>query len=174
MANVYVNSDVQAGKISSGGTVSGVKSFHATVAWSVASTDAAGTIYRVFPNVPSDAIVTSLDIMNGAVTGASGALIGLYVPSEFGSGIIGSGNQFHTGFDLSSANAIAGGYVNAMPAVSILNRDNQLWDLAGQVQYPTSTTGPKAPAYDICLTMVNKTTVATGDICMRLKYIRGV
>jgi hypothetical protein len=176
MANVYANTDVQAGKIGAAANVSGVKQFEAIIAWSVAAADAAGTVYRVFSNIPSDAIITSLDIMNEAVTGATGALIGLYNSLKFDGvgGILGSGNQFHTNFDLSSANAISSGFVNAMPAVSIANRAVQLYSLVGQVQYPASTTGPKASAYDVCLTMANKTTVATGAVVMRMRYVRGV
>ena len=175
MVGQYVNADLIAGRIGAAANVSGVKQFEAISAWAVAAADAAGTIYRVFPNIPSDAIITSLDIMNEAVTGASGALIGLYKTVENGGAIIGSGNQFNTNFDLSTANAIASGFVNAMPAVSIPNRAVQLYTLVSQVQYPTTTgTGPKDSSYDICVTMANKTTVATGNIVMRLKFVRGV
>ena len=179
MANVYANADVAAGKIGAAANVGGVPEYVGIVSFAVAAADAAGTVYRVFPNMPSDAIITSLDIMNDAVTGATGALIGLYQALKFdGIGaIIGSGNQFHTNFDLSSANAIASGFVNAMPAVSIANRGVQLYTLVSQTQYPgpsSSLTGPKASSYDVCLTMANKTTTATGNIVMRIKYVRGV
>ena len=178
--NNYVNANLVLGKIGSASLIGGVQQITAIQEWGVAAGDDAGSIYRVFPNIPSDAIITSLEIMNDAVTGATGALIGLYESLSFdGVGaIIASGNQFHTNFNLSSANAIAGGFVNAMPAVSIANRISQLWQLAGETQAPVAPgagqTGPKGSSYDICLTMVNKTTVATGNIVMRLSYVRGV
>jgi hypothetical protein len=176
MASIYADADLAAGKLGSAAHVGGVQEFCAIQAFAVAAADAAGTIYRVFPDIPSDAIVTELHIMNEAVTGATGALIGIYNSIKFdGVGaIIGSGNQFHTNFDLSSANAIASGFVNAMPAVTIPNREVALWELVSFTQYPYTATGPKPNSFDICLTMANKTTVATGNVVMRLRYVRGV
>jgi hypothetical protein len=175
--NDYVDANLVLKKLGNAPLVSGAAVITAIQAWSVAATDDATSVYRVFPNIPSDAIILSLEIMNEAVTGATGALIGLYKSKSFdGVGaILGSGNQFHTNFNLSSANAIASNWVDAMPAVSIANREVSLWSLASEQQAPpASSYGPKGSSYDICLTMVNKTTVATGAIVMKLSYIRGV
>ena len=172
--NTYADADLAAGKLGSAAHINGAVKLTAVQSWAVAAADAAGKVYRVFPDIPTDAIITSLWIMNEAVTGATGALIGFYQSLKFdGVGaIIGSGNQLHTNFNLSSANAIASNYVDAMPAVVIADREKSIWELLSFTQYPYTATGPKPSSVDLCLTMVNKTTVATGNIVMKLEYIR--
>ena len=173
--NNYVDTNILAGKLANAALVSGVVQVTAVQKWSIAAGDDATSIFRVFKGIDSDSIIVDIEIMNDAVTGATGALIGLYNVLDFdGVGaIIASGNQFNTNFNLSSANAIATGWVTCYTAAAIADREKSLWELAAQTQAPGAA-GPKAPAYDICLTMVNKTASATGDVVMKLTYLRAV
>ena len=174
--NAYVDTNLIAGKLAQAALVSGVTKYVAIQSWVVGAADYATStpVYRVFKGIPSDAIVTSIKILNDAVAGVTAGLIGLYNVLDFdGVGaIIGSGNQLSAGFAFSSANTIASAPAEALTAVSIANREKALWELASQTQAPGAA-GPKASAYDICFTMSSMTT-NTANICAILEYIRGV
>ena len=176
VVNAYVDANLAATppKLGSAALVSGAASFTVVQAWQIAAADSASSVYRVFKGIPSDAIITSLEVLNDAVAGATAGLVGLYNVLDFdGVGaIIGSGNQLNASFAFSSANAIASGWANLLTAVSIANKEKQLWELASQTQAP-GTAGPKASAYDICVTMVGMTT-NTANIALKMSYIRGV
>ena len=176
--NGYVDANLAAGKIGNAALIDGVGQFTAIQSFVIAAADSAGSIYRVFKEVPSDAIVIGLDIMCDAVPGVTAALVGLYSSLSLdGIGaIIGSGNQLNAGVDISSAITIATGWTSLLTGLAIANREKQLWELAGQTEYPgpiASLTGPKANSYDICLTCPSMTT-NTANITMRLRYLRGV
>ena len=175
--NNYVNPVLVSGKLDSAARVSGVPLITAVVSWVVGASDYASTtpIYRVFKDIPSDAIILSLEVMNEAVAGVTSGPIGLYSSLSFdgGGAIIGSGNQLNTGFAFSSANAIASGWANALATgPAIASRAKQLWEIAAQTQAPGAA-GPKAASYDICFTMTSMTT-NTANIVAKLTYVRGV
>ena len=174
VVNAYVDTNVVAGKLSSAALVGGVPVIRAIQSFAIGASDSASSVYRVFKGIPSDAIVLSIKILNEAVAGVTAGLIGLYNVLDFdGKGaIIGSGNQLCAGFNFSSANIIANVPAEALTAVAVANREKQLWELASQTQAPGAA-GPKAPAYDICLTMASMTT-NTANICVIMDYVRGV
>ena len=174
VVNAYVDANVSAGKLGSAALVGGVPVIKAIQSFAIGASDSASSVYRVFKGIPSDAIVLSIKILNEAVAGVTAGLIGLYNVLDFdGKGaIIGSGNQLSAGFAFSSANTIASAPAEALTVVSIANREKSLWELASQTQYPGAA-GPKAPAYDICITMVSMTT-NSANICVELTYVRGV
>ena len=174
VTNAYVDANISAGKLSSAAVNSGACQITAVQAYSVLAADDATSVLRFFKGIPSDAIIIDIRILNTAITGATGALIGLYDVLDFdGVGAAIDDNCFHTGFDLSSANAVASGWAEAMILPTIPNRETQLWEIAAQTQAPGAA-GPKAAAYDIAIKLVNKTASATGDIAMLLTYVRGV
>ena len=172
--NAYVDANLALGKIGNAALISGAVEVKAIQSFTIGASDSASSVYRVFKGIPSDAIITSLKILNDAVAGVTAGLIGLYDVLDFdGKGaIIGSGNQLNAGFGFNSANTIASAPAEALTAVTIANREKQLWELAAQTQAPGAA-GPKAPAYDICLTMPSMTT-NTANICIIMTYVRGV
>ena len=174
VVNNYVDTNVLAGKLGNAALVGGAVPIVAVQAWVVDAADSAASIYRVFKGIPSDAIILDIEVLNEAVTGVSAALVGLYDVLDFdGVGaIIGSGNQLCAGFNLASANTIASRWATMLTAPTIANREKQLWELASQTQAPGAA-GPKASAYDICLTCPSMTT-NTAAIAMKLTYVRGV
>ena len=177
--NNYVNANLSATPKTLGAAaqVSGVPVYEAIQSFVIGSSDSAGSIYRVFKGIPADAIITSFEVMNDAVAGVTGGLIGLYNVLDWDNvgAIIGSGNQLSAGFNFSSANAVASGFVNALTAPSIANRMQALWQLAAQTQAPVAAgagqTGPKAAAFDICLTMPSMTTNTANIVC-KMKWVR--
>lgn len=173
--NDYVDTNILAGKLTSAALCSGAAVIDAVQSWVIGATDYATStpIYRVFKGIPSDAIVLSIMIMNDAIAGVTAATVGLYNVKDFdGVGAVISASLFNAGISLSAGNAIASGWVETLLAVSIANREKQLWELASQTQYP-GTAGPKASAYDIAIVMPSMTT-NTANVTMKLRYIRGV
>jgi hypothetical protein len=172
--NAYVDANLALGKIGSAALINGVPKITVIQSFTIGASDSAASVYRVFKGIPSDAIILSIKILNDAVAGVTAGLIGLYDVLDFdGKGaIIGSGNQLCAGFNFSSANTIASVPAEALTAVAVANREKQLWELASQTQAPGAA-GPKAPAYDICLTMASMTT-NTANICVIMDYVRGV
>lgn len=169
--NGYVDANLSAGKLASASNVSGVVIYSAVQSFVVGSTDQAGSIYRLFKGIPSDSIVISLTILNDALTGATSVKFGLYDVLDFdGVGaIIGTGDQFATAQNIASGNPISGAAANMLTNLSIANREVQLWSLVGEALYP-----PKRAAFDLCMTMTAMTTGATGNVSVKLDYIRQV
>ena len=181
--NNYVDANLVATppKIGNAALISGVPEYVAVQSFVIDAADSAASIYRIFKGIPSDAIITSLDVLNEAVAGVTAGVIGLYNVKDFdGVGAaINSGTELCAGFNFSSANTIASASATCLTAPTIANREKQLWELASQTQAPiggvaiASQTGPKAPAYDIGVKMVGMTT-NTAALMFKLKYIRGV
>jgi len=173
--NDYVDANVisSVGKLTSAAFVSGVPEICAVQAFTVAATDSASSIYRIFKGIPADAIILELYVMNDAVAGVSAGTIGLFNVKDFdGVGAAVAASALASSFDFSSAHAIASGWVNCKTAVSIANHEKALWELASQTQAPGAA-GPKASAYDIGVTMVGMTT-NTANLVFKLHYVRGV
>lgn len=132
----------------------------------VGSTDAAGSIYRVAKGMSPDAVIKSVRIYNDALTGATSVSCGLYeVLNGAGVGaIVGSGNQFASAVDIASGNAVTVTPKIFDTALSIANRNQPLYIVAGHTQLN------KKPAYDIALTMTAMTTGATGNVCVIIEF----
>ena len=173
--NNYVDANLVLGKIGSAALVGGVPLIAAVQSWVIGATDyvTSTPIYRVFKDIPSDAIITALEILNDAVAGVTAATVGLRNSLSFdGVGATISDTLFCASISLSGGNAASAGWVNCLTAVSIANKEKQLWELASQTQYPGAA-GPKAASYDIVIAMPSMTT-NTANIAMKLSYIRGV
>jgi hypothetical protein len=176
--NNYVDANLVLGKITEAPFAQGSKVFSVVQSFVVAAADSASSIYRVFPGIPSDAIIISIKILNDALPGVTAAVVGLYNCLNFdGVGaVINAGAELNAGIDISAGNAIGSNWKELYLAPSIANREKCLWELAGQTQYPgpiASPTGPKPSAYDICLTCPGMTT-NTANVSMKLVYTRDV
>ena len=77
--NNYVDANLVLGKIGNAALVGGVPLIAAVQSWVIGATDYATStpIYRVFKDIPSDAIITALEILNDAVAGVTAATVGL-------------------------------------------------------------------------------------------------
>ena len=173
--NDYVDTNLLAGKLGNAAVVGGVQKITAIQSFTVGASDYATSapVYRVFKAIPSDAIIISIKILNEAVAGVTAGTIGLSNVLDFdGIGAVVSAACLSAGFNFSSANTIASAPAEALTAVTIANREKQLWELAAQTQAPGAA-GPKASAYDICFFMTSMTT-NTAAICAILEYVRGV
>lgn len=134
----------------------------------VGSTDAAGSIYRVFKGVSPDVVIQSVRIYNDALTGATSVSCGLYGVLDYDlvGAIVGSGNQFASAIDISAGNAVTSTPLVFDKSLSIANRNQPLYIVAGHTQLT------KLPAYDICLTMTAMTTGATGNVCVMIDFVQ--
>lgn len=134
----------------------------------VGSTDAAGSIYRVFKGVSPDVVIKSVRLYNDALTGATSVSCGLYGVLDYDlvGAIVGSGNQFASAVDISAGNAVTSTPLVFDKALSIANRNQPLYIVAGHTQLT------KLPAYDICLTMTAMTTGATGNVCLVIEFVQ--
>lgn len=134
----------------------------------VGSADAAGSVYRVFKGVSPDAVVKSVRLYNDALTGATSVSCGLYGVLDYDlvGAIVGSGNQFASVIDISAGNPITSTPKIFDTSLSIANRNQPLYIVAGHTQLT------KLPAYDICLTMTAMTTGATGNVCLIVEFVQ--
>ena len=134
----------------------------------VGSTDAAGSIYRVFKGVSPDAVIQSVRLYNDALTGASSVKCGLYGVLDYDlvGAIVGTGDQFASAVDISAGNPVTSTPLVFDKALSIANRNQPLFVVAGH------TVITKLPAYDICLTMTAMTTGATGNVCLIIDFVQ--
>lgn len=176
--NAYIDADIVAGKLASASHNKGVWACSVIQSFVVGATDAAGSIYRLFKGIPADAIITVLALYNDALTGATSVKMGLYDVLDFdGVGaIIGTGDQFMTATDISAGTAISSTARNCMTNLSIANREKQLWDLVAETAAPGPISAPtlKRAAFDVCMTMTAMTTGATGNVSVRMDYLRAV
>jgi hypothetical protein len=142
------------------------------IAWfQPVSTDSVGSIYRLFKGIPSDVIITNLQMLNDAWTNCTSINIGLYNVLDWdGVGaIVGTGDQLLSGYNPSGGNPASSGWVSVLTNLSIANRIKSLWEVAAQAEYP-----PKFAAFDIALTTVTNSGSATPNIAVKLSYVRGV
>lgn len=167
--NVYVDSNLAAGKLAAAVNEMGSKVVRGIAVFSVGATDAAGSVYRLFKGLSPDMIVQSLSILNDALTGASSVKFGFYGVQDYDNvgAIVGSGNQLGSAIDISSGNPISSGLVTVMKAVAIADRSKRIYELCGHTQLT------KLPAYDLCMTMTAMTTGANGNVAVFGEFIQG-
>lgn len=161
--NQYVNSLVAAGKRDLGHFVGGVGLNAMVVTFEVAAADDDGSIYRIVKDIHPDVIITAIKVWNDALTSGTSWNLGLYDSLSEGGAIIGSGNQFLSAADFSSARLHAAP-LDGMTACDIASVGNKVFEWAAH------TILTKRRAYDICLTA---TTVgsAAGTVTVQLDFM---
>lgn len=167
--NAYVDADLVAGKIGSAPAVTGAKIRQLVQSFAVASTDAAGSIYRIAKGVSPDTLIRNIEMYNDALTGATSVKCGLYGVLDYDNvgAIVGSGNQFATAINIASGNPVSGSAQSLMGNLAIADREKRIYEIAGHTQVT------KLPAYDIALTMTAMTTGANGNVCVYISMIHG-
>lgn len=166
--NGYVDANIALGKLANNAACMGGTLKCAIQSFAVASTDAAGSIYRIFKGMSPDIIIKSVRLYNDALTGASSVNFGAYGVLDYDNvgAIVGSGNQIASAIDISAGNAITSTPLVFDKSISIANREVPLYTLVGHTQLT------KLPAYDLCLTMTAMTTGANGNVCVLLEYVQ--
>lgn len=83
-------------------TGTGDKVFRCITDFTIAASDAVNSIYRLFPSVPLDYIITKLVVANDAMAGTTAVDFGLYRPLAEGGAVL-NGTLFSTGVTLAAA-----------------------------------------------------------------------
>lgn len=166
--NAYVDANVALGKLANNTALQGGAVKSAIQSFVVGSTDAAGSIYRVFKGMSPDIVIKSVRLYNDALTGATSVKFGAYGVLDWDNvgAIVGTGDQIASAIDISAGNAITSTPLVFDKSISIANREVPLYTLVGHTQLT------KLPAYDLCLTMTAMTTGATGNVCVILEYVQ--
>jgi hypothetical protein len=158
--NKYVDSSFVAGKKAPAYTVgSGGDSFSLVATFEVAVADDDGSIYRIFPNVPANAILTELSIACDAITNGTDWDAGLY---KTNSGAVITKDVFMNGQTLASALTRATGHQLGLGALNVDAVKSTLATLSGQ-------TNPDE-AYDIALT-ANTVGSAAGTVSVFASFV---
>ena len=169
VVNKYVSPNYAAQKIDAGGAFGpGVKVL-SSIAQFVMTGDSVASIYRIFKGIPGDAIITKLEIINDAWTNCTSINIGLYQVLDFdgvGAVVAGQAAALVSAYDPHVATT---DWTNMPLAMGVAAHGQNLWTLAGQLEYP-----PKFAAYDIGLATVTNTGTATPNICIKMSYVRNV
>jgi len=120
---------------------SGTLTFTAVGTALVVAADNDGSIYRVVPDIPSNAVILNICIHHGTITSGTDYDVGLY---KTNSGAVVEVDILADGLDLSTARAIAVWNNVGMTSVALADGNKSLATLSGQ-------TNPDA-SYDLCLT----------------------
>lgn len=168
VVNVYADANIALGKLASNSSSPGGVLKTAICKFTVGSTDAAGSIYRVFKGMSPDIIIKAVRLYNDALTGATSVKLGLYGVLDYDNvgAAVGSANQIASAIDINAGNPVTSTPLVFDKSISIANRNQPLYILAGHTQLT------KLPAYDIALTMTAMTTGATGDVAVILEYVQ--
>lgn len=124
----------------------------------VAAADDDTSVYR-FCRLPSNARVSSIEIMNDAITGATDYNLGLYDTADEGGADVDQ-NLFRDAIDISAGN---GTFTEIDNLLAEENREKTLWEALGLSADPHKH-------YDVCLTGVTVGSGA-GTIALRVRYV---
>lgn len=149
----YADTNTEAGKLTSALKSTGVNTFTIIATVAVASGDDNGSIYRVFPNIPSSCVPVNICVHNTAITAGTVYHMGLYKPNG---GAVVEVDILAATLDLSSAATITTWNNNGMKSLT-LGTVSDLGTLSAQTDVDA--------AYDIALTGA---TVGTADGTIRV------
>ncbi len=162
--------------------IAGAQDCEISQPWVKATTDGDGTIYYL-ANLPSDAVITAIDLLNDALAGCTSVDFGVYRLNRDGTvantavgAAAASGGAKSDGSDAGaifcSANDINAGNAAGSPkrmllALSIANTGKKLWQVLG-------FTDPKLKDDRYILGMrLNTAGAATGNLNVRVSYLQG-
>lgn len=164
VVNYFVDANMQVGapaytpKLQNAVKAQGRKMLSLVTSWTFAAGDSDGSIYRLFPSVPSDYIFLGMFLANDAIAGFTVADFGLYLPGTAiapSSGAVVSDAIFASALSLAVAhNSFTPGTAldcgTAIVPQTTANANKRLWELVGEALFSTSV--PRQAAFDICLT----------------------
>jgi hypothetical protein len=135
--------------------------------FTVAATDSALSVYRVFKGLSPDIVVSSIEIYNDAMSGATSVDVGAWGVLDYDNvGAAINATCFASAVDIHLGNPVTTGAARLDTALSIANRENPAWTVYGDTQYPA-----KHPAWDLALRF-NNAPVQAGNVCVKLSYVQ--
>ncbi|MDB5433551.1 MAG: hypothetical protein JWP35_4667 [Caulobacter sp.] len=126
-----------------------------------ATGDGDGSVLR-FARVRSSDRVTGLSILNAALAGATGAIVGFYETVDNGGAMVGTGNQLTVSQSIAAATTTKTGILSGLAAA---DGEKRVWEVLGLAADPGKD-------YDIAMTLVTAGAVA-GAITLFVTYVSG-
>lgn len=164
---VDVNLGAVPPKLGNNTAVSGGQLRQAIQSFVTATTDSAGSIYRVFKGLSPDIIVSSIEIYNDAISGATSVDVGAWGVLDYDNiGAAINATCFASAVDIHLGNPVTSAPARIDTALSIANRENPAWTVYADAQYPA-----KHPAWDLALRF-NNAPVQSGNVCVKLSYVQ--
>ncbi len=157
--NKYVDSDIAAGKKASAMETSGAPEITMVKTFEVAVADDDGSVYRVFPSVPSNYVPVDISIMCDAITSGTDWDLGLYKTNL---GAVVDKDVLMDGQTLASALTRATGHQLGLGAVNVADANRTLGVLSAQTDVDS--------AYDIALT-ANTVGSAAGTVTVIARFV---
>jgi hypothetical protein len=162
--NKYVNADVVAEKKAVAAFVHGENRITMVCDFETAAADDAGSVYRLFKNVPASLIPVSIRVSCDAIAGATDVDLGLYEPLEAGGAVVDK-DCLADGLNISAGYTRILG-LDGLKDVDYANSDKRLFELGGH------TLATRKNGYDIALTMVSDVSAA-GTILVIADFVQG-
>lgn len=156
----YVDSNVVAGKKALASATIGAKVVEMVKTFEIAAADDDGSVYRVFPDVPSSYVPVEITVACDAITSGTDYDLGLYKVSG---GAVVDKDVLMDGQTLASALTRATGHQLGLGNVNIADAEKTLGVLSAQTNID--------PSYDICLT-ANTVGSGAGTVTIIAKFIQ--
>lgn len=162
VVNKYSDTLIEAGKLQKSALAVGSPELVMIAKVDVVAGDDDGSVYRILKGIDSSAIITGIEIYNGAITAGTDYDLGFY---QTEAGAVADKDILVDGADLSSAHA-SGSPLNGLSAVTYDNFQKTIAQLLGL------TDATRKMRYDIALT-ANTAGTADGTITVRIRYVQG-
>jgi len=161
VVDLYSQTDLEAGNGKKFPSLNGLgtQTYTAVGTAVVVSADSDTSVYRVIPNMPSNAVPINICIHHGTITSGTDYDLGLY---KTNGGAVVEVDILADGLDLSTARLIAVWNNAGMTSLDIVNGTQTLATLSGQ-------TDPDA-SYDICLTANTVGSATSEEIRVTFTY----
>lgn len=157
----YANTDLENGKLAQSAKCQGNKVVTIIQSFEIDASDAAKSVYRVFPDLNPCLIPVDIKIYNDAIgSGSSDIDLGLYCGEK---GEVIDADCLYDGLDVKTASATP---VNGLAALDIANIGKQLFEIVGH------TIANRKDTYDIALT-VNTAPAAAGTVTVVGTFVQG-
>lgn len=164
---VDVNLGAVPPKIGNNVAVSGGPLKQAIQSFLVGVSDSALSVYRVFKGLSPDIVVSSIEIYNDAMSGATSVDCGAWGVLDYDNvGAAINATCFASAVDIHNGNPVTTGPARLDTALSIANRENPAYLVYGDAQYPA-----KHPAWDLALRF-NNAPVQGGNVCVKMAYVQ--
>ena len=161
VVDLYSQADLEAGNGKKFPALngSGTQTFTVVGTAVVVAADTDASVYRVLPNIPSNAVPINICIHHGTITSGTDYDLGLY---KVNSGAVVEKDILMDGADFSTARTIATWNNVGMTSLDIVNGTQTLGALSGQTDID--------PSYDICLTANTVGSATSEEIRVTFTY----
>lgn len=162
----YVDPNTQLGKMTTNLVSSGRRPLVLRSVFQITAGDSAGSVYRLFDELPANTRIKSLSILNDAITGATDVDFGIYIPTTQGyTGAVVEVDFFDNGKSLATGHAVGAPLVG-MTNVALSDFGHSLDEI---MRGTFADPGPPS-AYDIALTL-NTAATSTGYVVVTMEIL---